>query len=184
MAETGAIARLTAAIDTLIESGERQAALSINLGVAVNYLAEELKKAREAEIQRASDAPRNFPARVTSTAESSSLSMCLGGPASGRVWSIQAIGVGGITPTVSAAGTCDVFQSPSDPLQTATDLTSWRDHADSLPLMGFYTTREVEVRFPDLLWLVINSPTSGQQYAGVAWIVDFLDGGYPAVEVL
>lgn len=136
---------------------------------------------REARwLQLASDISRVAPQRNSATIYETPQSIGLGGPQQGRVWSVQSITVGGITPATVAAGTADVIQSPSDPLQTAVDLTSWRDHADELPLTGFYTTREIELRSPDQLWVVVNGGTDGQQYVAVAWVLDYQDGGYPA----
>lgn len=131
-------------------------------------------------VQQASDISRVAPQRKAKRVESTEESLSLGGPQNGRVWSVQSITVGGITPSTTVAGTADVIQSPTNPTLTTVDLTSWRDHAATLPLIGFYTTREVELRYPDELWVVVNNGTIGQQYIAVAWVLDYQDGGYPA----
>lgn len=186
--EPGAIARLTLAIRGITDTAERQAAISARLSLAVEGYTDELiyQRRRAEEIERLqSEVPAVFPQRNTIILPASGIdSIDLGGPETGRSWVLQSLAVGGVSATTVAAGTADVYQNPTDPDETATDLTSWRDHAATLPLVGWYTGREVVLRHPDRLWIVISGGTSGQQYAAAAWWLSYQDGGYVNVVTL
>ena len=87
-----------------------------------------------------------------------------GGPPLGRAWVLRRLLVGGTDPTVAVAGSAYCFASSAgdrDQLITATCF----DWAASLPLVGFYTSRQVVVNSGQQLWVVVTGATSGTSYA-------------------
>lgn len=86
------------------------------------------------------------------------------GPPLGRAWVLRRLVIGGTDPTVAVAGAAYVFASSagdSDQLITATVF----DWASTLPLVGFYTSRQVVINSGQRLWVKITSPTPGTSYA-------------------
>ena len=87
-----------------------------------------------------------------------------GGPPLGRAWVLRRLVVGGTDPTVAVAGSAYCFASSagdSDQLITATCF----DWAASLPLVGFYTSRQVVINSGQQLWVVVTGATPGTSYA-------------------
>ena len=103
------------------------------------------------------------------------------GPQQGEVWILRMLRVGGVTPTTTAAGRCDVFQQAVNPTAAGLSLGlgTWIDQATSLPAVAPYSSRYVVLRWPDNLWLVISNGTNSQQYVANAQFEVYKDGGYP-----
>jgi hypothetical protein len=87
-----------------------------------------------------------------------------GGPPLGRAWVLRRLAVAGTDPTVAMAGAAYCFASSagdSDQLIT----TTWFDVASSLPMVGWYTSRQVVIADGQRLWIKITSPTAGATYS-------------------
>ena len=150
-----------------------------------------VKHARRVEarwIQRASDAPKDqlfrFQATIgTPTAATTLQSMETGGlgPQPGQIWIVRAIRVGGITPTTTAAGRADIYQSPVDPTYggAAGNTANWIDQAVSLPLVAMYSSRQIVLRAPDNLYVVVTNGTAAQQYVPNVQVEVYNDGSAP-----
>lgn len=191
--ELGAIAQLRLAIQQINETAERTAGISLRLGVAVDSMADELKKNREAWLQRATDAPRGVLLRFASTAPGTQPFTLQGpevggvGPQDGEVWALRACRVGGITPTTTAAGRADLFVSPFDPNSDAGPgplVADWVDQSTALPNVAFYDSWQAQMRNPDNLYIVVTGGTAGQQYTANAFFEIYREGGYEAVVTL
>ena len=86
------------------------------------------------------------------------------GPPLGRAWVLRRLVIGGTDPAVAVAGSAYCFASSAgdqDQLITATVF----DWAATMPLVGFYTSRQVVIQSGQRLWIKITSPTAGTSYA-------------------
>lgn len=108
--------------------------------------------------------PLDYPIRGGGVAPSTGdLIFDCGGPPLGRAWVLRRLCIAGTDPTVAVAGQAYVFASSagdSDQLITAT----WFDVASSLPMVGWYTSRQVVIADGQRLWVKITSPTAGTSY--------------------
>ncbi len=87
-----------------------------------------------------------------------------GGPPLGRAWVLRRLVVGGTDPTVAAAGSAYCYASSAGDLDQLITSTVF-DWAASLPLVGFYTSRQVVVNSGQQIWVVIVGASAGQSYA-------------------
>jgi hypothetical protein len=101
----------------------------------------------------------------------------LPGPDQGHFWYVRSIVIGGLSPTVTAAGRADIFVSASNllsqPSLAAIGLADWRDQAATLPDVSFYGEGELPLRLNEELFVVITGGTNGQQYVAAAQFVDY-----------
>jgi hypothetical protein len=98
------------------------------------------------------------------SAASGSLILGLRGPAYGRMWEVKRLTVGGALWTSTVGGTAIVAVSPAAG-QLTPALTDVADQAASLPSVAYYSTRQLTVRHPNHLFVVILSPTASTQYS-------------------
>ncbi len=157
--------------------------LHATLSLGFDNLQKELRATREAAV-RIPPQPREM-ALVNSAAFPSSgvLAFDMGGPQQGSVWQVRSIDVGGLTPTTTAAGRCDVFVA-STALQVvdgvaagsqpggggfifgtglaAGSLGRWRDQALTLPKVAFYSVGDLAVHAQERLYVVFSSGTNTQ----------------------
>lgn len=152
----------------------------------VNHLAAISRSFTELQ-QRQSNVPadRLVSGNVLIAAGATTGAVDLGGPQQGRVRVFRAIRVGGLTPTTTAAGRCDIFQSQNNPLlNSSIGLERWLDQATSLPLVAGYGNRQIVIRWPDRVWAVFSSATASQVYVANAEIEEYEEGGYlPTVDL-
>lgn len=99
----------------------------------------------------------------------------LGGPAQGRVWDLRRLVIGGLTVATAAAGSGDVYVSAAGKSAQPSGLAEWVANAASLPLAGTWGAGEISLRFPERLYVVISSGTSGQEYLAAARITSRVD---------
>lgn len=102
----------------------------------------------------------------------------LRGPDLGHFWYVRNITVGGLSPTVTAAGRCDVYViAGGTPMNgaglTALGLADWRDESLTLPNVAFYGRGELPLRRGETIFLVVSGGTAGQQYAASGQIEDY-----------
>lgn len=86
-----------------------------------------------------------------------------GGPPMGRNWVLRRLVIAGTDPTAAIAGVAYFFASSAgsaDQLIT----TGWFDSAASLPLVGWYSSRQVVIHAGQRIWCLVTSPTSGTPY--------------------
>jgi hypothetical protein len=142
-------------------------------------------------LQRATDAQRDVLIRFSATiASGGTVPTTLmansevggTGPEPGEVWILRAVRVGGVTPTTTAAGRADLYQSVTDPNMAGGtgNTANWVDQATTLPLVGTYSNRQVVLRSPDNFFIVVTNGTAGQQYVANAQFEVYKDGGYRA----
>lgn len=86
-----------------------------------------------------------------------------GGPAQGRVWVLRRLAVGGVDPTAAATGSAYFYASTSQ-LLAQLSTSQWFDFASALPLVGWYTSRQVVIPAPLHITCRIKGGTSGALY--------------------
>lgn len=165
-AEVDIGARITAALDALTSSNK------------------ELSTKLDTWMRRATNVPTDHLARgvVLIAAGTTTGAVDLGGPQQGRVRIVRMVRVGGLTPTTTAAGRCDLFQASSNPLtdSSSQDLTRWVGQATTLPQVAAYSARQIVLRWPDKLWAVFSSATASQMYVANAQVEEYQEGGVDA----
>jgi hypothetical protein len=143
----------------------------------MNYGQSELTKLmRELVEQRKSEYPIRYPSTNSGVASAgNNLAIGLGGPSLGRRWNVRNAVVGGLDPTIEAAGTAFWFKSAADPNAFATEspmlpLSLLKDIAvpegstQSFPQVAFYGPRDFEVEPNDKVFCVIIGPSNGVAY--------------------
>lgn len=170
------------------QEGSSGSGLWLKLHATLDGLNSHMRKIETAWIQRASDTPRDvvvrlagvIPAAGTTPTTLQGAEIGGVGPQPGEVWILRACRIGGVTPTTTAVGRGDLFMSPVDPSAGgATPSTAqWLDQATTLPLVAFYSSRQVVLRAPDNFYVVITNGTAGQQYVANAQFEVYRDGGY------
>jgi hypothetical protein len=86
-----------------------------------------------------------------------------GGPPMGRAWVLRRLAIAGTDPTATIAGEAYFYASSagtSDQLITP----GWFDYAASLPLVGWYTSRQVVIHAGQRIWCRVTGYTSGASY--------------------
>ena len=139
--------------------------LAATLKAGFDGLQDSDRDRRERERQRELEMiPFDYPIRGGGAApEAGDLIFDAGGPPLGRAWVLRRLGVGGIDPTQAVAGAAYLFASSAgDPDQLIT--ATWFDVASSLPLLGWYTSRQVVIQAGQRLWVRIVAPTPGASY--------------------
>lgn len=158
----------------------------LDLGTQLKELNGHMRKQEARWIQRATDVPRDVLIRYSAVCPTPTAPFTLtaidaiggSGPQPGEVWILRACRIGGLTPVTSAAGRGDLFQNVTDPNygQSSINTANWIDQATTLPLVGTYSSRQVVLRSPDNLFIVITNGTAGQQYVGNAMFEIYRDG--------
>jgi hypothetical protein len=108
------------------------------------------------------------------SAASGSLIMGLGGPRYGRLWEVKRLTIGGAQWTSVVAGQALIVVSPTAG-QLTPALGDIADQAGSLPLVSYYSTRQLTVRHPNHLYVVILTPTASTQYSVGGQATDYPD---------
>jgi hypothetical protein len=163
----------------------------LDIGTQLKELNLHHRRREAALIQRASDATRDVLVRYSAIIPAGgSVPTTLtaidaiggSGPQVGEVWLLRACRIGGLTPTTAAAGRGDLYQNVTDPNYGASSLSTanWIDQAATLPLVGTYSSRQVVLRSPDNLFIVVTNGTAGQQYVANAQFEIYKDGAYRA----
>ena len=114
---------------------------------------------------------------VQASAASGNLIIDLGGPSFERQWELKRLTIGGVLWTTSVTGTAVVCVGsvPNGPAATSAPLTDVVDQAGVLPDIAFYSTRQVTVRNPNHLFVVILTPAATTQYAVGGQVSEFPD---------
>lgn len=148
--------------------------LSADLSVTLGGLRDEFRKDRKhRDWTRVASTPIDIEAQSQIVATTAGPNVIgLGGPAMGRARLVREIVVGGVTVATAAAGTADVYVMGTSPGATP-PLIRWRDHAATMPLIAFYSDRQIALHYPEKLWVVLTGATNGQQYVAAAWSVDY-----------
>lgn len=97
------------------------------------------------------------------------------GPTQGFFWYVRSLSIGGLSPSVTAAGSADVYVIAGQPPAQADDLLSlglsdWRDRATTLPSPAFYGSGELVLRMNENLYVIVTGGTNLQQYVAAASI--------------
>ena len=151
----------------------------VGLKASFDTVAKELKKAREVEDAYQRGAV-SVPLRqsAVSNAAGSTIVMDMGGPQYGRLWEVRRITVGGAlwTSTVAGQGLLIVTSSSGQVTPALYDIA---DQSPSLPNVALYSSRQLVVRHPNHLFLVILTPTATTQYAAGGEATDLPDRRVP-----
>lgn len=96
------------------------------------------------------------------------------GPASGRIWLLRRLVVGGISWGTSAAGSCEVYvvAMPGVNVAALRPLNNLVDEAASLPNKAPYSNEQIVVRHNEGIHLVIVGGTVAQQYVANMSVLD------------
>lgn len=109
--------------------------------------------------------PIDAPIQGSGTADASGdVVFDCGGPAQGRVWVLRRLAVGLSDPTAAASGAA-YFYASNSMLTQQLSTSQWFDVASTLPLVGWYTSRQVVIKFPHHIICRIKAGTSGDIYA-------------------
>lgn len=102
----------------------------------------------------------------------------LGGPQQGRVWLVRRIIVSGLTWGTAAAGTAQFFAAaiPSMLIAQSLDASMLVDESTAIPNKAFYSNRQVVIRNPESLHIVIVGGTPNQQYVASSQVEDYAEG--------
>lgn len=154
------------------------AKIDITVG-SVNKLADQTKKL----LERPAPAPvfyRN--AQVVNIAANGIGILRFGGPDQGHFWYVRQLTIGGLSPTVVAAGRADVFVSAFD-LRSTTNLAQlglgdWRDQSAALPNIATYSRGLLPLRLNEELFVIFSGATVGQQYVGAIQVEDFAEAAF------
>jgi hypothetical protein len=113
--------------------------------------------------------------KVATSPASGSLVIGCGGPAYNRLWEVKRLTVGGVTWATSVNGSALVVVGSVADGSVNPPLTDIADQAGTLPNVAYYSTRQLVVRHPNHLFVVILTPTATTQYAVGGQASDFPD---------
>jgi hypothetical protein len=113
--------------------------------------------------------------KVAASGATGNLVIGCGGPAYGRIWEVKRLTVGGVLWTTTVAGQALVVVGSVSDGQVTPPLTDVADQAASLPDIAYYSTRQLVVRHPAHLFVVIVAPSATTQYAVGGQVSDFPD---------
>lgn len=139
--------------------------LSLKIGDLVGEMQRQRRWVNE---MRARLLPVDAPLAAAGNAPASgNLALDCGQPPQGQVWLLRNLYVGGTDAGGAAAGEAYVVVSalPSNQFVSAIPAASTRSIATSLPNVGTWTSRQIVVRYPERLHVVIKGGTSGDIYA-------------------
>jgi hypothetical protein len=86
-----------------------------------------------------------------------------GGPPSGRIWVLRRLVIAATDPTLAIAGSAYFYASSAgDEEQLLT--SGFFDYAATLPLVGWYSSRQVVVQAGLQIWCRVHAPTAGSSY--------------------
>lgn len=147
------------------EGPEIEGGLDIHISAAIKAGLDGIS-ARDAERRRREEAliPTDFPIRGGGTAPSSGdLIFSCGGPPQGRNWVLRRLAVGGTDPTAASSGSAYFYASSSGDKDQLLG-SDWFDVAATLPLVGWYSSRQVVIQAGQQIWCRIHTPTAGAAY--------------------
>jgi hypothetical protein len=151
----------------------------VGLKASFDSVTKELRKSREEEAAYQRGAV-SVPLRQSAMSNSAgaSLIMDMGGPSYGRLWEVRRITVGGAlwTSTVAGQGLLIVTASSGQVTPALYDIA---DQSPTLPDVALYSSRQLVVRHPNHLFLVILTPTATTQYAAGGEATDLPDRRVP-----
>jgi hypothetical protein len=120
---------------------------------------------QEKEYQRLGPVFVQMLASGTVDASSDPLILDLGGPASGRVYEVRQLVVGGLLWSTTVAGVGLVLVQPnSPPPNVVPGLGGAEDCASSLPSVAFYSSGQFRVMHPNHIYVVIIGGTASTTY--------------------
>ncbi len=161
-----------------LELGDFSLKALIGVQAAFDGVLQHLKKIEQEENEYQYGAVE-VPFRFSSVSGASgNLVIDLGGPSYNRLWEVKRLTVGGPLWTSTVAGTALVLKGPASG-QITPSLTDTCDQAATLPSVAFYGTRQLVVRHPSHLFVVILSPSATTQYAVGGEAVSFPDKRLP-----
>lgn len=161
------------------------AGLLADLCVKIDLQVGAVDKLADAERRRRMVSAQPQPALIRTRASASAsaagiavLRFDLAGPDQGHLWFVRSLVIGGLSPTVTAAGRADVYVTAGSSVPAlgslaALGLSDWRDQAATLPDISFYGRGELPLRLNEELFVVISNGTTAQQYVAVAQVEDF-----------
>jgi hypothetical protein len=159
--------------------------LFAGLKLSIDGLTEEMARTRNAfayqneKLQLNQPVDADFSVSAAVPSGGGLIAMDCGGPQNGRVWLLRVIVIGGIKWSTTASGSAQLYGSATSPIDTSGTLTAnlaqLKDgSASTLPFPAFYSNRQVEVQFPEHLWVVITSGTASQTYTASGSVEDWL----------
>lgn len=163
-----------AEVDAEVDLGPLVLESIVGLKASFDSVAKELRKARAEEEAYQFGAVEIPLSGAEVSAASGNLVISLGGPSVGRLWQLRRLAVGGGVWTSTVAGQVLVVISSSTASQTP-PLANIVDQAGTLPNIATYSTRQVVIRHPNRLFVVIITPTASTQYAVGGSVTDYPD---------
>lgn len=123
---------------------------------------------------------------VTPAANTNPCIIGLGGPPQGAVWDVMNLAISGLTTTTVVAGTADVFVRAGDLNEGSSGnatagqigVTGWRDQAATLPLVSYYSRRQIHLAAGQKLWIMLSAYSTSTEYVAQGEIEQFDDAAY------
>lgn len=165
---------LGAGVDAEVDLGPLVFELMGGIKASLDSLTKAIKRTRDIEDAYQFGAVEVMLRSAAVSGSSGSLILGLGGPPYGRLWEVKRLTVGGALWTSTVAGQAIVVVSPASGQLTPT-LADVADQAGSLPSVAYYSTRQLVVRHPNHLYVVILTPTATTQYAVGGTATNFPD---------
>lgn len=162
------------ALDTDAEARVSAPGLQFLAGIQAHLgnIASDIKYLKEREERYEREAALYVPLTASSNSlapSGGSLIMDLSGPATGRIWLVRRLVVGGPIWSSTAAGSVTVYISPSNPVQVGTTGgATWAvvDEYATMPHAATYSNEQLLLRPGDRLYVEIVAPTGTNYCTG------------------
>jgi hypothetical protein len=115
------------------------------------------------------DAP--FVASGVFVGAGTALTLSCGGPASGREWVLQRLIIGGPFYNSVVFGSAEVYGAPWVP-NVQPPIWECVDHATDLPYMQRYVGRQIVLKYPQILTVIVQNGTAGATYVASGLALD------------
>ena len=164
-----------AEVDGEIDLGPLVLESIIGLKASFDGVAEEMRKRWKVESEYQWGV-RELPIRAVGRSDTGGDTLVIdcGGPPPMRMWEVKRLTMGGVEFTTSVNGSALVVVASSTP-GSAPPTTDVADEVASLPNVGYYSTRQLTLRNPNRLYVVILSPSDSTQYVVGGQTSDFPD---------
>lgn len=152
-----------------------EAALDVQIGASLKVIADAEAQREERDRRLESMIPRDAQIFGSGTiaAGASSVVISCDGPSQGRAWVMRRLGASLSDPTQTAPGKAYIFAA-SDSEAAHLLAGSWIGVFASLPAVGFWTSRQVVIRYPLKVVVEVTGGTAGDTYSIGGYALDEL----------
>jgi hypothetical protein len=162
-----------------VELGDVSLGAVAALGASVDSLTKHMRNVAKIEEEYQFGVRDNQIRKSVTSPSSGNFSIGLGGPAFGREWQLRRLVIGGALWSSVVAGSAILVIGSVPAGEMTPPLPDIVDDSASLPNAAFYSTRQVVLRHPNHLYVVILSPTASTVYAVGGAYADYPDKRTP-----